>query len=175
MFGIGEMAYALIRRHLGLRGDAAAAGGSLHAKVAEELARIGAINPASGGTDTLFKFLKKVNDDSKLKLSPGIAYAFINSTSLSNVVSISGAGYLVGISQIVYHASAGAGYYEITLDGTVIYSDSNMFSRTMISTYGQQLGSLSLPLFHRFNTSLLVRAKVATNSSVNCNAAYILD
>lgn len=57
-FGFWEAILAHLTRQVGLRTDTADAAGSLHAKTAG----IGAPNPASSGTDTLFKYLKKIDD-----------------------------------------------------------------------------------------------------------------
>ena len=170
MLGINKL-LAFLRRQVGLRTDAASATGSLHAKIAEELARIGAINPASGGTDTLFKYLMQVNNDSKLKLTPLIAYATSGTTSLTNVVSVSGSGYLIGLSQTLSHSADAFGYFEVTIDGAVISPDTRVFTRIMPGG-----GGLSLHLLHRFNTSLLVRHKVNVIGSI-CfsHVAYVLD
>lgn len=57
-FGFWEAILAHLTRQVGLRTDTVDAAGSLHAKTAG----IGAPNPASSGTDTLFKYLKKIDD-----------------------------------------------------------------------------------------------------------------
>src|SRR5690554_813914 len=60
MFGMMEALLSFIRRQVGLRTDAASASGSLHAKVKTANDRIGTANPSSGGTDTLFKYDRKI-------------------------------------------------------------------------------------------------------------------
>lgn len=58
MFGFWESILSFLIRMVGLRTDAADAAGSLHAKTAT----IGTPNPGASGTDTLFKYLKKIDD-----------------------------------------------------------------------------------------------------------------
>ena len=117
MLGINKL-LAFLRRQVGLRTDAAAAAGSLHAKVAEELARIGAINPASGGTDTLFKYLRRVSDE--MKHGPVVvATTLLSSADWVTAVNITGRGIFHGIlwrTDNILNAKING--YEVLLDGT---------------------------------------------------------
>ena len=181
MLGINKL-LAFLRRQVGLRTDAASATGSLHAKIAEELARIGAINPASGGTDTLFKFLKRLETVLMAKANqPRITVATTASTELSNALSVSGSGYLVGIFQrVVYSAVGYSGSLELTFDGTIRLSDSGFASTqragdTEVTHNWQAVVTADLAFFHRFNSSLLVRHKSSAAYSVTTWVAYVLD
>ena len=172
MLGINKL-LAFLRRSVGLRDDAASATGSLHAKVAAELARIGTVSPATGGTDTLFKYLKKV-DDSNLKLTPRIVFLEGCSTSIFNVVNISGSGYLTGITQSIRQNSACYAYLEVIIDGVTLWDGtSNIFLFHTPGTAGNQRSHGSLSFLHRFNTSLIVRYKVSSGTATNV-VSYIL-
>ena len=180
MLGINKL-LAFLRRQVGLRTDAASATGSLHAKIAEELARIGAINPPSGGTDTLFKFLKQLETVLMAKGNqPRITVASTTSTTLSNVLSVSGSGYLVGIFQRVsWSATSYSGSLELTFDGTIGLSDSGFASTQRagaeVTHNWQAVVTADLAFFHRFNSSLLVRHKSSAAYSVTTWVAYVLD
>lgn len=114
MFGMMEALLSFLRRQVGLRTDVADAAGSLHAKVAEELARVGTINPTSGGTDTLFKYLRRLENRQITGRRPRLTPAVSPSTSYSNLLSISGSGYLIGLYSVFYYA--GNTIFEVTID-----------------------------------------------------------
>jgi len=177
-FGFWEAILSHLIRQVGLRTDAANATGSLHAKVAEELARTGAINPTSGGTDTLFKYNRKIWEDMTRwkSLSPRLAYASTNSTSYSNVVNISGSGYLIGLFSRS-HSDAVTGIYEIVLNGVTLITDTTILSGdidTSAAGRAQKGVHVTVPFLHRFNSSMLVRHKVSTGTIFSW-VSYVLD
>ena len=176
MLGINKL-LAFLRRQVGLRTDAASATGSLHAKVAEELARIGAINPASGGTDTLFRYLRKLWEDSgRLSLQNArITHTSHSSTSLTTHIEITGSGYLTGITGFLMNYTAGqSGWVEVTIDGTVRLTDSARFVQGVAN--GDAF-SLALPAFLRFSSSLRIRGKISSAGSqaMEIFSTYTLD
>lgn len=120
-FGMMEALLSFMRRQVGLRTDAASASGSLHAKVAEELARMGTKNPTAGGTDTLFKYNKKMFDRLDEVYEP---FSYAGSVSVSNsyvsVRNITGEGFLFSAVNISTSSSYSI-YTRVTIDGSVVF------------------------------------------------------
>lgn len=181
MFGMMEAVLSFLQRQIGLRTDTADPAGSLHAKVAEELARTGAINPTSGGTDTLFKYNRKIWEDMTRwkSLTPRLAYASTSNTSYSNVVSVSGSGYLIGLVSRSYSDEV-LGIYEIVLDGVTLITNTTILRGdidTSASGRAQKGVHVTVPFLHRFNSSMLVRHRVGTGTigTIFSWVSYVLD
>ena len=149
MLGVNKL-LAFLRHSVGLRGDAASATGSLHAKIAEELARIGTINPASGGTDTLFKYLRKLSDDKVNRWTSYAVYDVEGSPQASTILNITGKGYL----GVIYSTESTAKAVSIRIDSGTIY---------VVSLPGMAV--LVFPMI-RFESSLIIAtASTATPRS----------
>lgn len=114
MFGMDELTYALLRRALGLRSDAASATGSVHAKLAEQLARIGSPNPGSAGTDTLFRYFRRMDE----KYYTASTARYSGTTSGERTIhSITGQGY-VSCAMVVGSDTIND-RVELVVDGTL--------------------------------------------------------
>ena len=146
MLGVNKL-LAFLRHSVGLRGDAASATGSLHAKIAEELARIGTINPASGGTDTLFKYLRKLSDDKVNQWTTYAVYDVEGSAQANTILDITGKGYL----GVIYSTEATARNVSIRIDGGTIY---------VVSLPGMAV--LVFPMIRCASTLVIATASTAT-------------
>ena len=129
--------------------------------------KVGAVSPASSGTDTLFKYLKKIDDkniggiDWATKTPQG-ASAATASGALASVVSVSGSGYLMGISTV-----GNSGQVEITIDAGEATEE--------VITYTTGGATLSLSFTFYFAVSLDVEHNSSDGSSVRTNVSYVLD
>jgi hypothetical protein len=122
MFGMAEALLSFLRRQVGLRTDAASDTGSLHAKVKTANDRIGAANPSAAGTDTLFKYDKKIFDRLDERYDP---FSYAGSlvvdgwTTVRNITGRSGfllsAGCLNSMQGQTYHT-------RVTIDGIVVFN-----------------------------------------------------
>ena len=111
--------------------------------------------PISGGVDWSAKTPKGVS-------------ARTASTSLVSIVSVSGKGYLTGISQFIETATGYFGFVEVIIDGVTIVSSSYRFCG-----YG---ASGTFNSIMRFNKSLVVKHKSHSDSyGVNTKVFYLLD
>ena len=111
--------------------------------------------PISGGVDWSAKTPKGVS-------------ARTASTSLVSIVSVSGKGYLTGISQFIETATGYFGVVEVIIDGVTIVSSSYRFCG-----YG---ASGTFNSIMRFNKSLVVKHKSHSDSyGVNTKVFYLLD
>lgn len=168
MFGMMEGMISFLRRHVGLRTDAASASGSLHSKAA----LIGAPNPASGGTDTLFKYNRKLRDELMSKNNtPRITYVEASlGTSYANLINITGSGYLTGLS--VYLSTSQTYYIEVVIDGAVLATE----MRVVAASTASDKMTVSIPFLHRFNSSLQIRHRAnASSTNVYATCTYTLD
>lgn len=100
--------------------------------------------------------------DSKGK-TPMISYNTTGSTSYVNLLSISGSGYLTGISG---DSGNGLVTLKITIDGVAL-------TEILVSSHNYTI-FFSLPMIFRFESSLLIQGKVATDV-LKFNASYLLD
>lgn len=165
---------------LGMREDAASATGSLHAKVKTANDRIGTANPSSGGTDTLFKYLRRIYDvDAKLKLAtPKFTSGSVSySSSFQQLLSVSGSGFVTGIVvQAANKGNYGSSILAVvTLDGVDVVSVSASRPDNDSSSDGRWI--TVVPLMHRFNSSLLVKHRGTTQygNGGTTQVSYILD
>lgn len=88
------------------------------------------------------------------------------SSSLADVLNITDKGILTGIVQLTEGADDGR--LTITVDGTVIYSNNVGVQ--------QKAGHISLPFYHRFDTSLRVQhSNVGNSVQINTFVMYTTD
>lgn len=174
----GNSTVNTINTNVGAKADAASATGSLHAKVKTANDRIGTANPSSGGTDTLFKYLRRIYD-AKLKLTtPKFTYGSVDyDSSLQPLLSVSGSGFVTGIivqagNKGTYGSSIVA---VVTLDGVDVVSVLATRPDNDSDSDGQWI--TVMPLMHRFNSSLLVkhRGTIRYGQGGTTRVSYILD
>jgi len=107
---------------LGMRTDAASATGSLHAKVKTANDRIGTANPSSGGTDTLFKYDRKIFDRLDEEYEP---FSFAKNvsipTSWTAVKNVTGRSGFLFSAGMLSHSNSYTFYIRITIDGAVVF------------------------------------------------------
>lgn len=97
-----------------------------------------------------------------------------NSSTLATLLSVTGAGYLLGVEQYaMWNTQAALGYMDISIDGVQVMTD-RVVTSSGLSQGTQRQGLFVGPL--RFNTSLLVRTRYnAAGSSFTTHAQYTLD
>lgn len=107
---------------LGMRADAASSTGSLHAKVKTANDRIGTANPSSGGTDTLFKYDRKIFDRLDEEYEP---FSFAKNvsipTSWTAVKNVTGRSGFLFSAGVLSHSRDCTFYIRITIDGAVVF------------------------------------------------------
>ncbi len=124
MFGLGEAMLGFLRRQVGLRTDAASSTGSLHAKMKMANDRIGAANPSAAGTDTLFKYDKKIFDRLDEQYEPFSYAGSLSVNGWTTVRNITGrSGFLLSAGCLAY--SDQSYQTRITIDGTVVFHTSS--------------------------------------------------
>ncbi len=139
---------------LGMRADAASATGSLHAKVKTANDRIGTANPSSGGTDTLFKYDRKIFDRLDEEYEP---FSFAKNvsipTSWTAVRNVTGRSGFLFSAGVLSHSSSYALYIRITIDGAVVFYGRTSSSST--TDYRSPTGILYTPAeLHRRDYAL---------------------
>ena len=116
---------------LGMRTDTASATGSLHAKVKTVNDRIGTANPSSGGTDTLFKYDRKIFDRLDEEYEP---FSFAKNvsipTSWTAVKNVTGRSGFLFSAGVLSHSSSYTFYIRITIDGAVVFYGQTSTSST---------------------------------------------
>ena len=116
---------------LGMRTDTASATGSLHAKAKTANDRIGTANPSSGGTDTLFKYDRKIFDRLDEEYEP---FSFAKNvsipTSWTAVKNVTGRSGFLFSAGVLSHSSSYAFYIRITIDGAVVFYGQTSTSST---------------------------------------------
>jgi len=169
MFGIMEAVLSFLRRQIGLRTDVADVAGSVHAKIAE-LRNV-----------ELTKY-QKPRGTTKISWN-------INSTSLTDILNVSGRGELICLVHKNYNSSGDHAQYEIAVDGNIIGRMNTGSGGTLIAfNYYKTLSAIGITqvftspdsgdvgftdiagtgyLGIKFKTSLVIKtAKTGTNSSV---------
>lgn len=97
-----------------------------------------------------------------------VAVTDSTSTTYYNVVSISGKGYLMSISQSgATDTTTVRGYIKIVVDGITVYDG-------VISCLYRG-GTLAMMPIFRFENSLLVQTRVTAETQLVTNATYLLD
>jgi hypothetical protein len=116
---------------LGMRTDTASATGSLHAKAKTANDRIGTANPSSGGTDTLFKYDRKIFDRLDEEYEP-FSFTKVVSipTSWTAVKNVTGRSGFLFSAGVLSHSSSYAFYIRITIDGAVVFYGQTSSSST---------------------------------------------
>jgi hypothetical protein len=116
---------------LGVRADAASATGSLHAKAKTANDRIGTANPSSGGTDTLFKYDRKIYDRLDEEYEP---FSFAKNvsipTSWTAVKNVTGRSGFLFSAGVLSHSSYYTFYIRITIDEAVVFYGQTSSSST---------------------------------------------
>lgn len=112
---------------------------------------VGTASPGTAGTDTLFKYLKKVNDAVVLNGIVNIYSQAVFYPDYGTVFDISGSGILNGIFA---PAVKGAINAILTIDGTEKFNDI-----LYIVASSSQYGAGGLPGSIRFNSSLKLEVK----------------
>ena len=116
---------------LGVRADAASATGSLHAKAKTANDRIGTANPPSGGTDTLFKYDRKIFDRLDEEYEP---FSFAKNvsipTSWTAVKNVTGRSGFLFSAGVLSHSSYYTFYIRITIDEAVVFYGQTSSSST---------------------------------------------
>ena len=121
MFGMMEAMLSFLRRQIGLRTDDASSTGSLHAKMKMANDRIGAANPSAAGTDTLFKYDKKIFDRLDERYEPFSYAGSLSVNGWTTVRNITGrSGFLLSAGCFAF-ADGRAYQTRITIDGTVVF------------------------------------------------------
>jgi hypothetical protein len=129
---------------LGMRADAASATGSLHAKVKTANDRIGTANPSSGGTDTLFKYDRKIFDRLDEEYEPfSFAKNVSMPTSWTAVKNVTGRSGFLFSAGVLSHSSSYTFYIRITIDGAVVFYGRT--SSLSTSSYRSPTGILYTP------------------------------
>ncbi len=182
MFGIMEALLSFIRRQVGLRTDAASSTGSLHAKIGD-IAE---------------------NELPKTQRARGVNFTTFNTTNtdLTTVLSVSGRGELLILRNRNAGSTGDYAEYEVTMDGTVIFSGqtgqgglsinggnvwgwSQLMSGHVVSGISGVINAFSpnaacpdmydgIPPIP-FNTSLLIKAKRVGTNSVYGEVVYSLE
>ena len=152
MFGLNEALMSFIRRQVGLRTDAASDTGSLHAKVKTANDRIGAANPSAAGTDTLFKYDKKIFDRLDERYDPFSYAGTLAVDGWTTVRNITGrSGFLLSAGCLNFMQDR-TFYTRVTIDGIVVFN-----------TYSS--GSNSGPTGIMYTPAELLRVDYAYDSS----------
>jgi hypothetical protein len=111
-----------IDTNVGAKTDAASSTGSLHAKVKTANDRIGTANPSSGGTDTLFKYDRKIFDRLDEEYEP---FSFAKNvsipTSWTAVKNVTGRSGFLFSAGVLSHSRDCTFYIRITIDGAVVF------------------------------------------------------
>lgn len=163
---------------IGQKGDAASATGSLHGKIKNLVDnRIGPASPSSGGTNTLFRYLRKLSNEQGNfnKLTPKSAiYTDFSSTSFTNLLSVTGSGFLS--SCLIRNNDDGEGIkIKLTIDNQVIVNTDSPSSRIVLvgGTYDTPT---SLVFNYRFKNNLKIEARMgASGTKASLMTMYSLD
>jgi len=110
-------------------------------------------------------------------LTPEIDSASTNSTSDTDVINISGTGYLLSVSQMISAITGSVvskGSVRVYLDGALLYSGYYSAEGDYSDTNGINGLVIAGPL--RFNTSLRIRHKVSNDDiSIRTMVSYVLE
>lgn len=101
------------------------------------------------------------------KLQPNMGAYLVHDSAYTTVVTVSGAGYLTGIT---VDGESGSKNIRITIDGTVMYSGA-IHDASIVDTF-----TMGISFLHRFDSSLLVEVQTAGNSDYClCLVSYVLE
>jgi len=148
---------------------------------------IGTANPASGGTNTLFNYMKKIDDKSLVQTRQFYrTEVTIAPSSLTTVLDITGKGLLLGIVGFANSDSISYTYrIRLTIDGSVVsdgkcntyntpvYAGSTFWLYTdgTSSTLTTERAE-AIPLLAEFNASLKIEASCSGGTSFKVAAVY---
>lgn len=127
-----------------------------------------ALVEAVGVNKSIQGYLKGLTQElSQRKVPRGIISSHA-AVVLTDVVNINDKGFLTGIA--VTCPGGSSAHIKVTIDGTVVITDANVFI-----TAGAEISWQSLSFNHRFNTSLLVQDKLIGGGIINTAVTYTID